>query len=151
MISRINGGVNFTAAVIRNAEFQEGVKQAKQDARTDYRSNANEFVNAVKYLENDGTDDVYEVVKDDKRKNNYLLLKNGEYERNADFPKPGHSVMDLFKQYLLSKNVSVARPFTPAGDVRYELTNLHDNLENVREKVRKIESDEIEMKIDTLM
>ena len=78
MLSRVTDSTNFTATIIRNNAFREGVKQARTDTATGFLYEANAFANAVKYLENDGTEDVYEIVKDDYRKDNYFLTKNGD-------------------------------------------------------------------------
>ena len=142
MLSRVTDSTNFTATIIRNNAFREGVKQARTDTATGFLYEANAFANAVKYLENDGTEDVYEIVKDDYRKDNYSLTKNGDVVLNRDYPTVGQSAKHLFMDYVASEgNNGIAKPFTPGIDTRVRLGDINNNLEKIKEAITKTQED----------
>ena len=159
MIKGLSSIPSFGSTIVRNDYLLKGFSQAKVDTRNNNQFAANEFINAINYLKNDGKDDVYEVVKDTRpnRSNDYALIKNDEMVKSLGYQTIGRTVMELFTQYTrFDLKAPVDKPFTKSmkqkvniNDIKYHLNEVKDQLKLLERNVDGQVTEELDKKINS--
>lgn len=164
MINKICGGLNFTSNILYNRTLDKGFNQAKIDARTDKKNDANRFANAINYLKNDGKNDIYEVQTKNsgyESANKVYLIKNGEIICSGDwYNRLGKNVMHIINNYVkydlnyntdnprVKKNYNAINNYFNVIDkniinIKNELdenNELTDELSNIQKRLEEIHS-----------
>lgn len=115
MLNNINN-VHFTSKIIKDKYFNEGIKQARKDARNEHlQHNTNEFINAIRHIENDGENNTYSINFDNSKRENCQLLKNGKPIYSIEGNQNGYSVHKLLTEFSLGYiGVNRSKPAVPA-------------------------------------
>lgn len=136
MLNRVSGP-NFTGTVIKDENFKLGVKEAKRLAGEDFQYEANEFANAIDYLEKDGTNDTFSIQK--RGQGECSLLKNGVPVNFYNGNSTGRSVMRVFIDYVkFNLGQNIAKPFTPTMDDKVKVADINNRLTRISEEIAEI-------------
>ena len=136
MINKVSN-ICFTSKIIKDKNFNEAVKEARKDSKTSHgQDRTNKFINAIKYLENDGLNDYYSIKMIDKTNSNCQLLRNGIPVDSAYASTAGRCVMMAYTDYV-GKNlgIEITIPAAPSMVYRESLKNAHARLDKVQEEL----------------
>ena len=138
MINRVSN-VSFTSKIIKDKNFNEALKEARKDSKTSQgQGRTNKFINALRYIENDGLNDYYSIKMIDRTNSNCQLLRNGVPVESAFASSTGRCVMMVYSDYV-GKNlrIEISRPAVPSMIYRDSLKNAHLRLDKVQEETNK--------------
>lgn len=138
MINRVNN-ISFTSKIIKDKNFNEALKEARKDSKTSQgQDRTNKFINALRYIENDGLNDYYSIEMMDRTNSNCHLLRNGIPVESAFASSTGRCVMMAYTDYV-GKNlgIEITRPAVSSMVYRDSLKNAHARLDKVQEETDK--------------
>ncbi|MBO5447260.1 hypothetical protein J6A34_07110 [bacterium] len=142
MLSRIDN-ISFTSKIVKDKYFNEALKEARKDSKTSNgQDRTNKFINAIRYIENDGLNDYYSIKMMDRTNSNCHLLRNGIPVESAFASSTGRCVMMAYTDYV-GKNlgIEISRPSVPTMIYRDSLKNAHARLDKVQEETDKTRSE----------
>ena len=145
MIRSISNTPSFGSSIVFNKTLYEGFNRAIIEARNGYNTKANEFANAVTYIQNDGKNDVFTIETKNsgyEPKERCYLLKNGKEIAHDDTETLGENVMYLITEYAEyescepmtypSADISAATIKGLVNDVQEKLDILSDKAGNIK-------------------
>ena len=138
MLSRIDN-ISFTSKIVKDNYFNEALKEARKDSKTSNgQDRTNKFINAIRYIENDGLNDYYSIKMMDRTNSNCHLLRNGVPVESAFASSTGRCVMMAYTDYV-GKNlgIEITRPAVASMIYRDSIKNAHARLDKVQEETDK--------------
>ena len=151
MLGKVNN-VSFTAKIIKNHYFNEGLNNAKKDAETSRgQERTNEFINAVKYIENINDNDHYSIESRGAGRGNCVLLKNGIPVQSVHTNSDGYSVTKLFTEYVKNNfRVDLSKPSVPSMVYKESTKNALARLDKVQAEIDKSRQEIIQLDREVL-